>query len=262
MDNTFDKRFYNCGDFIAGIDESGVVDIAGPIIAACVVFPKWENRPDDVSLLEIHDSKELNDKQREARLSTIVNNAVGIGIGRVDPNEIDMLGVSSSVNLAMARAIFNCVKVADKKPLVPDFIIVDGHKPVNLNIKQVAIRDADKKSISVAAASIIAKQERDFIMKSLHEQLPYYGWDSNKGHPCQTHFEGIDIYGIQLGIHRIRSWPFLGRAKEDDGVNVNHKKWSKRREKWKSVTIKNIFNQMKENFWSSKPKLLKTSKKN
>ena len=257
MDNTFDKQYYSYGELIAGVDESGIVDIAGPIVAACVIFPKWDTRPDDTSIFEIADSKDLTDKAREERLGIILNHAIAIGIGESNPVEIDCMGVACANNLAMSRAIFNCLTLADKKPIMPDFLIVDGHKPIHLKIKQVTIKQGDKKSLSVAAASIIAKQRRDAIMKELHHGIPYYDWDKNKGFPSEAHLAGLDSYGMQIGIHRTRFWPFLGRPKEDlNKTHSNQKKWATRREKWKKLTEKRICNLLEQNSWSQKPLLL------
>lgn len=254
MDNTFDKLFYDQGNLIAGIDESGVVDIAGPLVAACVIFPK--KIPENVSLFGVDDCKIMPEKLRKEYVEIIWNDALAIGIGVVTVSEIDSIGPSNSANLAMNRALRKCLGITHGRLVVPDFIIVDGDKPVHTKIKQITVLEADKKSLAVAAASIVAKVHRDDIMAELHEKYPYYGWNSNKGYPCKDHFNGLDSHGAIAGIHRTKFWPFVGRAKEDKNPKDIKGRWSRRRTKWKLLTEKNLLNSEGNNQWTSKPVLL------
>ena len=255
MDNTYDKIFYPEGRFIGGIDESGVVDIAGPIISACVVLPKIDVRTDDLRIFEIDDSKTIAEKYRASHAEIIWQNAVAIGIGEVTPAEVDYLGKRMSCDLAMLRAIASCKRVSNGKGVMPDFLIIDGSQPLHTSIRQHPVKDADKKSLSVAAASIIAKVYRDNIMMHLHEKYPQYGWDRNKGYPCEGHFKGIDDCGAIVGIHRVKLWPFMFTSKFPEKVVF----WKERRKKWRRITQNAMSKDLGENIWSLKTELWKPS---
>lgn len=232
MDNTFDKMYYNHGELIGGVDESGVSDIAGPLVAACVILPKIDLHRDDLRIFEVNDSKKIPEMYRKQHAEIVWQVALGIGIGEVYPAEIDYFGKYASISLAMLRAIAACRKTsASKASLTPDFLLIDGELPVHTKIKHQKLLHADEKSLCVAAASIVAKVYRDDIMKKYHDQYPYYGWDSNKGYPCEDHFKGIDTHGVQIGIHRIRSWPFVPGTKIEEA-----RSWKRRRSKWRDVT--------------------------
>lgn len=236
MDNTFDKMFYNEGELIAGIDESGVIDVAGPLVAACVILPKIDVQKDDLRIFEIDDSKKIPEKYRKKHAEVIWQTAIAIGIGEVHPPEIDYLGSTGATKLAMFRSIVACSTIAKGKSILPNFILVDKitnfYLPVK--IRQKHIEQGDTKSLCIAAASIVAKVYRDEIMHKLHERFPYYDWASNKGYPCENHFRGLDSHGIQIGIHRTRRWPFM----RNPSVKDDHIKWEKRRSQWKKVTAK------------------------
>ena len=244
MDNTFDSLFYNRGKLIAGVDESGVTDIAGPLVAACVVLPKIDVRKDDLAIFDVNDSKEVPDRRRKVLAEVIYNNALGIGIGLVDPTEIDYLGRQRSINLAMKRAVLNCKTQGDGEKVHPDFAIVDGIEKIKIQIPQEAVKGGDNKSLAVAAASIVAKVYRDSIMAELHTKYPYYDWISNKGFPCENHYEGIDKHGIVFGVHRLNSWPIVPKKKEP-----NPKGWQSRRKKWRIATETIASKNQKENFY-------------
>lgn len=232
MDSTYDKMYYHHGELIGGVDEAGVSDIAGPLVAACVVLPKIDLQRDDLRIFEVNDSKAIPEKYRKQHAEVVWQVALGIGIGEVHPYEIDYLGKYAATSLAMLRSIAACRKItASKSPLKPDYLLIDGERPVNTSIKHKYIPHADTKSLCVAAASVVAKVYRDEIMIKYHEQYPYYGWDSNKGYPCENHFKGIDTHGVQIGIHRIRSWPFVPSKKIKEISS-----WRKRRLLWRRTT--------------------------
>ncbi|NDC22554.1 MAG: ribonuclease HII [Proteobacteria bacterium] len=231
MDNTFDSMFYEEGEFIGGIDESGVSDIAGPLCAACVILPKIDLHRDDLRIFEVDDSKKIPERYRKQHAEIVWQVALGIGIGEVYPSEIDYLGKLNAVKLAMLRAVAACTK-PNKKPITPDFLLVDGEITLPTTIPHKLIRRADEKSLAVAAASIVSKVYRDEIMIKLHEKYPHYDWLNNKGYPCEKQFQGLDKVGMQIGIHRARYWPFV-RSKK---TAWETKEWSERRLKWKQIT--------------------------
>lgn len=233
MDNTFDKRFYNKGNYIGGLDESGVSDIAGPLVAACVILPKIDLKAHDLKIFEINDSKKVPEKFLKHHASTIWEVAEAIGIGEVSAAEVDYMGKHLSSSMAMLRAVLACRKLSGKKSLMrPDFLAVDGLRPVNINIRQQGVRDGDEKSLCIAAASIVAKVYRNEVMRSLHYKYPWYDWVNNKGYPCENQFRGIDKKGIQVGIHRIKFWPFISNPKKPE----THREWKARRYKWRKKT--------------------------
>ncbi|MCX6822064.1 MAG: hypothetical protein NTW30_04780, partial [Candidatus Aenigmarchaeota archaeon] len=150
MDNTFDKMFYLEGALIGGIDESGVSDIAGPLIAACVILPKIDLKKDDLRIFEIDDCKRIPKRIRKRQAELIWETAVAIGIGEVNPAEFDYLGSVKARQIAMIRSIVACKSTASGKLTQPDFLLVDGSFPIPVDIKQTSIPDCDQKSLCVA----------------------------------------------------------------------------------------------------------------
>jgi len=234
MDNTYDKMFYEEGKYIGGVDESGVVDIAGPIIAACVVLPKIDIQKHDLRIFDIDDSKKVHEKYRKLHAEIIWQTAIAIGIGEVSAPEVDFLGKAISCRTAMLRAVSACKRISNDKKFKPDFLIVDGERALQCNILQHPIKDADKKSLCAASASIVAKVYRDDIMIKLHARFPQYGWKNNKGYPCEKQFKGIDKIGAIIGVHRIKYWPFVLNTKYPEKVSI----WKQRRKKWRLTTEK------------------------
>lgn len=255
MDNTFDKMFYCEGKLIAGIDDVGVSDIAGPLVAACVVLPKIDLRNDDLRIFEVNDSKLIPEKYRKRYAEIIWQSAYAIGIGEVQAAEVDFLGKHVATTIAMLRAISACKAVKTSAPVRPDFLIVDGNRPVPTSIRQYPLINADEASMCVAAASIVAKVYRDDIMIKLHENYPYYNWASNKGYPCAEHFEGLDKHGAQIGIHRTNFWPFTPDVKK-----IEDAEWRKRRRGWRDLTAKNMTAELGGEPWISNPSLWKPSR--
>jgi len=243
MDNTFDKMFYEKGELIAGVDESGISDIAGPIVAACVVLPKIiDPSKHDLSIFEINESKSVPQRHRKKQAEIIFQTALGLGIGTVEPREIDYLRIDRSRNLAMSRAVKNC-QTLQRELIVPDFIIVDGSENIrHINIEQLAKPSGDKISLCVAAASIIAKVYRDSVMMDLHQKYPHYGWNKNKGFPSEEHLKGLDEKGPVLSVHRLLSWVFVGKK------NKGPADWNveERRTTWRKKTHNRLFFEGKE----------------
>jgi ribonuclease HII len=245
MDNVFDKMYYDKGELVAGIDESGVSDIAGPLVAACVILPKIDVRKDDLKIFEVDDSKVIHEVKRKHLAEAIWEKAIAIGIGETQAVEYDALGRNLGIRLAMMRAISACKRISNGEPLRPGFILVDGKLKLNCSIPYENHVDGDKKSLCVAAASIVAKVYRDNIMHELHNLYPHYKWNSNKGYPCEDHFKGIDRHGLVPGIHRIKSWPFIDNSRAKEG-KVN---WAKRRSRWKSITEEVLVKDCGEDLW-------------
>lgn len=252
MDNTYDKMFYEEGKYLGGVDESGVVDIAGPIIAACVILPKIDVKKHDLRIFDIDDSKNVHERYRNLHAEIIWQIAIAIGIGEVSAPEIDFLGKAISCRTAMLRAVSACKRIANDKKIRPDFLIVDGERSLHCGIPQHPVKDADKKSLSAASASIVAKVYRDDIMEKLHSRFPQYGWKNNKGSPCEKHFQGIDRCGAVIGVHRVKYWPFSINSKYPEKVAL----WKQRRKKWRLVTEKTLGAEL-GGIWKDKPRIKK-----
>ena len=251
MDNVFDKMYYGRGQLIGGIDESGVCDIAGPLVAACVVLPKIDLKKDDLKIFDVNDSKKIPEKYRKHYAEIIWQSAVGIGIGEVQPFEIDYLGQQIATRLAMLRAVAACRGTANsKKVIVPDYLMVDGDVGLETTISQLTIVRGDSKSLSIAAASIVAKVYRDEIMINLHEKYPVYDWDHNKGFPSDKHLSGLDEHGVVVGVHRTKYWPFAKHPKHQDDLRG----WSRRRTRWRRLTERRLGAELGEAVWDSRPR--------
>jgi len=177
---------------IAGIDEVGRGPLAGPVLAAAVILP-----PDmqDFPELGIRDSKQLSPKKREKLYALIYEHAHSVGLGIVDPVEIDRINILQAAFAAMVMALRNLVPT-------PDFILVDGSFQLPVDIAQKAIPKGDRLSISVAAASIVAKVSRDRMMASYALDYPEYDFCANKGYPTQFHKSAIARFGASP-IHRL-----------------------------------------------------------
>ena len=170
---------------IAGADEAGRGPLCGPVVAGAVVFKKYEFN----DMPFISDSKQMTEKQRDAAYDWITNNPdIIYGIGQCSATEIDEMNILQASLTAMARAI-------DALGIKPEYCLIDGNK-MPKNIVGEPLVKGDAKSLSIAAASIIAKVTRDRIMKELSKQFPQYDWDKNAGYPTQQHLQAIDKYGI------------------------------------------------------------------
>ncbi len=170
-------------NLVAGVDEAGRGPLCGPVVAAAGIFT---NRDVEIPVV-IRDSKQMTAKQRAQAYDWIVQNTVW-AVAECAPSEIDELNILWASMLAMERAV-------DKLGLKPQYCLVDGNRlPNNLVGKPVVKGDA--KSLSIAAASIIAKETRDSIMRDLAQQFPQYDWDKNAGYPTKSHLQAIEKYGI------------------------------------------------------------------
>ncbi len=173
---------------IAGIDEAGRGPLAGPVVSASVILPE------DFTNTDIKDSKKLTEKKRETLFNIIVSQSVSTGIGIVGHEEIDQINILQASLLSMAKA----VKDLDCSP---DYLLIDGKFTITSNFPQKAIIKGDSLSISIAAASIVAKVTRDRIMKKYHEEYPQYGFSKHKGYPTKAHKEAVKEFG-PCPIHR------------------------------------------------------------
>lgn len=174
---------------IAGIDEVGRGPLAGPVVAAAVILP--EALPD----LGITDSKRLSAKKREAVYDEIYQHASAIGLGLVDAVEIDRINILQAAFTAMVMALYNLTPA-------PDLLLVDGNQSLPVDVPQETIIKGDRLSISIAAASIVAKVSRDRMMDVYAMDYPEYDFAANKGYPTQAHKSAIEVYGASP-IHRM-----------------------------------------------------------
>lgn len=173
---------------VAGIDEAGRGPLAGPVAAAAVILDR------NILIPGINDSKKLSEKKREYLYSEIMDKAVSVGLGIVDESIIDEVNIRNATHLAMKKAFENL-------SIKPDFLLIDAETLNDLIIPQKAIIKGDSLSISIAAASIIAKVERDRIMKSYESIYPGYGFANHKGYGTKQHIESIKKFGL-LPVHR------------------------------------------------------------
>ncbi|WP_419025923.1 ribonuclease HII [Emergencia sp.] len=182
--------------YIAGVDEVGRGPLAGPVVAAAVVLPE------EFNVLGVDDSKKLSEKKRNELFDQIIEQAICYGIGQKDHQVIDDVNILEATKLAMAEAIEAAEKMLqDKLGKEIDFVLFDAMKIEAVEKPQQSLIKGDSKSISIAAASIVAKVTRDRQMIDYHQQYPHYGFDSNKGYGTKTHYEGIEEHGI-TPIHR------------------------------------------------------------
>ncbi len=179
---------YSEYNYICGIDEVGRGPLAGPVVACAVILPK------DCNILYINDSKQLSQKRREELYDEITEQAIAIGLGSLPPAKIDELNILQATYEAMRQAIANL-------SVVPDILLNDAVTIPKITIKQVPIIKGDAKSISIAAASIIAKVTRDRLMVAYDKIFPQYGFASNKGYGSKEHIEILQKIGPSP-IHR------------------------------------------------------------
>ncbi|MFZ3587940.1 ribonuclease HII [Bacillus sp. DJP31] len=184
----YEKDLYENGfEMIAGVDEVGRGPLAGPVLAAAVILPKH------FSVLGINDSKQLSHEKREEYFHLIGEQAISIGIGMIPSYQVDEVNIYEATKLAMIQAITRL------DPL-PHFLLIDAMK-LELDIPQLSIVKGDEKSVSIAAASIVAKVVRDRYMRKLGEEYPNYGFQSHMGYGTKQHLEAISNFGI-ISEHR------------------------------------------------------------
>ena len=182
------EREYAAYSRICGIDEVGRGPLAGPVVAGAVILPK------DCRLLYLNDSKKLSEKKREELYAEIMETAVAVGIGYNTPARIDEINILQATYEAMREAVANL-------SVRPDLLLNDAVTIPEIDIKQVPIIKGDAKSISIAAASIVAKVTRDRLMVKYDAIYPQYGFASHKGYGTAVHRDAIKKYG-PTPIHR------------------------------------------------------------
>ncbi len=186
----YEKQLWNNGiDYVAGMDEVGRGPLIGPVVTACVILPK------DFVLEGLTDSKKLSEKKREEFYDYIVEHALSIGIGMMDEKVIDEVNIYEATKLAMYQAVAN-------NKIKPQHILIDAMKLEKLEMPSTSIIKGDAKSISIAAASVIAKVTRDRMMIELDRKYPMYGFKSHKGYPTKKHIEAIQKYGLIDGYRK------------------------------------------------------------
>ncbi len=178
--------------FIGGIDEAGRGPLAGPVVAACCVLPR------DAEILYLNDSKKLSEKRREALLPEIEEKALAFGYGIVSEKRIDEINILNATYEAMRLAI---AQVEEKLGRAPELLLNDAVTIPDVSIPQLPIIKGDAKSVSIAAASIIAKVTRDHLMLDYDQKYPEYGFAKNKGYGTKVHIEALKQYG-PCEIHR------------------------------------------------------------
>ncbi len=202
---SYEKIFWHQGlNLVAGVDEVGRGPLAGPVVAATVVFPQ------DISLEQVNDSKKLTPQKREELFDLIFENALDVGIGKVDQVTIDKLNILNASLKAMYEAI-------SRLKNRPDVVLIDGNQKIpNLRVPQITIIKGDSLSLSVAAASIIAKVTRDRLMFDYHKKYPIFFFDQNKGYATKSHIQALREHG-PCEIHRMsfRSVKMLKMKQEE-----------------------------------------------
>jgi len=183
MIKEFDKKYFSKKiKYLAGVDEAGRGPLAGPVVAAAVIFRK------STIIKGVNDSKLLTEKQREALYDKIISSAIAYSVSIVEPVVIDEVNILNATLRAMKQAV-------DDLKIKPDMVLVDGNRKFQSDIPVITIIKGDSKSFSIAAASILAKVTRDRLMKNLALQYPVYLWEQNKGYPTKKHREIIKKLG-------------------------------------------------------------------
>lgn len=182
----YDKNY----TLIGGVDEVGRGPLVGPVVAACCVLPK------DFKLEGLTDSKKLSEKKRNLFFDYIKEHAIAYGIGIVSPKRIDEINIYQASKEAMIKAITEV-----QQQISLEVVLVDA-MPLDLDIPSISIIHGDALSISIAAASVLAKVTRDQMMYELDEKYPMYGFKSHKGYPTKKHIEAIHKYGLIDGYRK------------------------------------------------------------
>ena len=187
----YEKKYWNMGfNNIAGVDEVGRGPLIGPVVTACVVLPH------NFKLEGLTDSKKLSEKKRNEFCEYIKQNALAYSIGVVGPEEIDEINIYQASKKAMLLAIEDI-----RKKINVDYVFTDA-MPLELDIPSLSIVKGDLKSITISAASVIAKVTRDNMMYELDKKYPQYKFGSHKGYPTKKHIEAINKYGLIEGYRK------------------------------------------------------------
>jgi ribonuclease HII len=195
--------------YIAGIDEAGRGPLAGPVVAAAVILPS------DFKLLGLNDSKQLNEETREKYYNIIIEKAISYGVGIVDNRKIDEINIFEATKLAMMDAIKGL-------NVSPDHVLIDAVNLKNLTCTYESIIKGDAKSVSIAAASIVAKVTRDRMMKNIHKEYPEYDFVTNMGYGTKTHMEKLKEIGV-TPYHRYTFGPVKNVLSMKEGVAAEYK---------------------------------------
>ena len=188
----YEKKLWDSGlKYVAGVDEVGRGPLIGPVVTACVVLDK------DFKLDGLTDSKKLTEKKREQYYEYIINNCIAYGVGECSPTEIDKHNILEATKIAMKKAIDS---VNEKIKL--DYVLIDGNMKFDFSYNYESIVKGDSKSISIAAASVVAKVTRDRMLIELDKKYPEYGFKSHKGYPTKKHIEAIYKYGLIPGYRK------------------------------------------------------------
>ena len=197
----YENELYDKGiELIAGTDEVGRGPLVGPVVAAAVILPKGYN------LEGLNDSKKLTEKKRDKYFDIIMEEAISVGIGIVDAKTIDEINILEASRLAMKLAIENL-------NVKPEHVLSDAMKLHNIDIPYTDIIHGDALSLSIAAASVIAKVTRDRMMIELDKEYPEYGFAKHKGYPTKLHLDNIRKYGI-LDNYRLSYKPVMAVLNE------------------------------------------------
>lgn len=190
MMNKFENQSYREGyKYIAGIDEVGRGPLAGPVVSAAVILPK------NCVIEGINDSKKLSEKKREELYVEIKEKAIAIGVGIIDNETIDGINILNATKESMKDAVYSL-------SVDPDILLIDALRLADIDIRQLNIVGGDSKSISIAAASIIAKVTRDRMLVEYSNEYPGYGFEKHKGYGTKEHYDAIEKLGI-TPIHRL-----------------------------------------------------------
>lgn len=184
---SFERKYEHLG-YVCGIDEVGRGPFAGPVVAGAVILPK------DCDILYINDSKKLSEKKREELYGEIMEKAIAVQVGYASPARIDEINILQATYEAMREAV-------SKLTITPQVLLNDAVTIPGITIPQVPIIKGDAKSVSIAAASIVAKVTRDRLMREYDKIMPEYGFASNKGYGSKEHIEALRMYGA-TPIHR------------------------------------------------------------
>ncbi len=197
--SSFEKELRAKGELmIAGIDEAGRGPLAGPVVAGAVILPA------DFYLLGLNDSKQLSEKKRDEFYNYILENALSVGVGIVEAEEIDRINIYEATKVAMMKAIASLSNA-------PTYLLIDAMK-LPVETEQMSLIKGDARSISIAAASVIAKVTRDRIMQDYADEFPVYHFERNMGYGTREHFEAIEEFGATR-THRMSFYPMSALEK-------------------------------------------------
>jgi len=178
----YEKELYDTGiKLIAGVDEVGRGPLVGPVVAAAVILPE------NYVLEGLTDSKKLSEKKRDKYYDIIMEDAIAVGIGEISPEKIDEVNIYEASKLAMIEALNNL-------SVKPEHVLIDA-MPLDLDVPSTSIIHGDALSLSIAAASVIAKVTRDRMMYELHKKYPEYHFDKHKGYPTKLHLQSLEKFG-------------------------------------------------------------------